>query len=85
MDQAVPAIGDEVGLGVAPAGESCRPLPGALHIEELRTASDHRAVCDSGIHRGHLARGDADHGFVQQGHAGDPLALQEQAHALAEA
>jgi hypothetical protein len=85
MDQAVPAIGDEVGLGVAPAGQCGRPLPGPLQIEEFRTAGDHRAVGDSGIHPGHLAGGDADHTLVQQGHAGGTLALQEQTHALAEA
>ena len=85
MDQAVSPIGDKVGLGIAPAAECGRPFLGPPQIEELRTAGDHRAVGDSGVHRRHLARRDPDHDLVQQSHAGGTLALHDQTHALAEA
>ena len=47
MHQALPAIGHEVRLRLAPAAERRRPLLGPAHVEHVLAHLDHRAVHDA--------------------------------------
>ena len=72
VHEALAAVGDEVGLRVAPIAERSRPLLGAPQIEVFLAQFDHGAVDDAGHDRRDLAGGDRDHRLVEQRH---PLAV----------
>ena len=65
MHQALPAIGHELRLRLAPAAQGRRPLLGPPHVEHVLAHLDHRAVHDPGNDRRHLTRRHRHHHLVQ--------------------
>ena len=65
VDEALPAVGNEVRLRGAPLVEGLGPLGGAAQLEDVDTRLDHRAVDDAGRDRRDLTRGHRHHRFVQ--------------------
>ena len=80
--EALPPIGDQVGLRLAPTGQRRRPLPRSTQIEDLLAGLDRDAVHAAGHEGRHLSGGDGDHGLVEQPHAGRRLPQTDQRPAL---
>ena len=66
--EALAAVGHQVRLGGAPAGERGGPLLRATPVEDLVAAGDHPAVHVARDERRDLAGGDGDHRLVEQRH-----------------
>src|SRR6185312_6361458 len=64
--EALSAVGDQVRLAGAPAGEGGGPFLGPTPIEDLLATREHTAVHVPGDDRGHLSRGYRDHGLVEE-------------------
>jgi hypothetical protein len=84
MDEALPLVGHEVGLGGAPATQRRRPLPRPSEVEDLLTGLDHGAKDDARSRRRQLTDRDGDHQLVEQRHAPSGFAEGDQRLALAE-
>ena len=66
MNQTGAGEADHVGLLLAPARQGRRPLLGAPRLVRGLTARDHAAIDETVDDRRQLARGDRNHGLVQQ-------------------
>ncbi len=59
----------EIGLTVAPAGQSRRPLPGTADLVDLLECEDDSAVDDARDHRRQLTRGHLHHRLIHESQA----------------
>ena len=84
VDQALAAVGDEVGVGVAPRAQREDPLLGAGDLEQP-LAGDDRSAGDQprGLRRERVGL-DGDHGLVHEGDAAVPVAELDQRLATTE-
>ncbi len=78
VDETLAAIGNEVGLAVAPAGKRRRPFLGSAIVEGLVAGLDDGAVDEPGDERRHLAGRDRDHRLIERRHPGGLLAPLDQ-------
>ncbi len=84
VDEALPAVEDELGLGVAPLGQGGRPLLGPADVEQLVASRDNRAVGVAHSDGRDLPGADGHHGLVQRGDPAVDLAQIDGAAALAD-
>ena len=65
-DETLPAIRNQVGLGLAPVAERLGPFLHAAHVEQLEAGLDDAAVDGADDDGRELARGDGHHHLVHQ-------------------
>ena len=78
VDEAGAGEGDDLGLGVAPAGERGGPLPGAAEGIDLAAGLNDAAVDEPGHQRRDLAGDEGDHRFVEKREPGLGVAFADQ-------
>ncbi len=66
VNEALPAVRNQVWLSLTPAAQGGSPLPGPPEVEQLMADTDHRAIGQPGGQRRHLAGRYADHDLIQQ-------------------
>ena len=81
MNEALAAVENQVGLGLAPVAQCRRPLMHPSQIEQLLARLDDSAVHVADRDRRYLPSGDRDHGLVEQAHPLGDLAHVDQAPA----
>ena len=79
VDQALPAVQDQLGLGGAPTVQRLGPLLGPPHVEHLLTALDRRAVQVTHRRGSDVLGADHGHGLVEHGQAAPGVAGVDQA------
>src|SRR5262249_30232547 len=80
--QAMTAIGNQIGLSLAPLLQRRRPLLRASPVEDLAAGVEHTAVDSPGRKRRNLARGHGHHRLIQQGYPAGNLSLPDQGASL---